>query len=228
MMLTPSEFGCDSTGAHLCVWVIVVFFVHRTALLGTQTGTAHPVDPILPDKEYPAYPNLGFWALMVGYIAAIFGFGFIVFPIIDQNTGGNLSADKVFLLYIIGVAILIWLLFSALGTAIPAGAIAHQAGLWRALRRARYTFWRTAGWLLVGPGLIYGLGFGLLAAADAAGLHANLPGTIAGLRISDILDYLVINTLVVGLATSTVAATLSHSYLIGEKRIAAQEASVQG
>lgn len=157
--------------------MILVFFAHLAALLGTQTAAALTVDPILPEKDYPTVPKFGFRTLMRGNRAIFFGLAFLILPIIVQGGGSELSKDHVLGPFLLAMVMPVWFLFSALGTAIPASASAHKTG-----------FWRRAGWLLPGPGVIYGLGFGLEFAAHAAGLYAHLPGSLASLPMTDSLN----------------------------------------
>ncbi|MEM6890028.1 MAG: hypothetical protein AAF636_18105 [Pseudomonadota bacterium] len=118
--------------------------------------------------------------------------------------------------------------FLALGTAIPAAAITHHAGLLRVLRRARYTFLQTAANLLVGPGLICGLVLGVTITAEAFGFYISIPGELAGVSFVTIAEHLVFGFLTTGLAVSATAAILSDAYLIGEKRLSGLETQGTG
>ncbi|WP_375228287.1 hypothetical protein [Roseobacter sp. S98] len=208
--------GGGAAGAKLVLSALILFMLHRTILLGSPSGAVSPVDPVLPDTDYPAQPKLKFWLLMAGIslmgIFLILGSYTVIQPLAARQ---NLGPDGHIGLALLAALIPYWIFLALFGTAVPAAVIDHKAGLGPALKRARVSFFRLLFGLFMGPGLIWVLLLVLGALLKTVGVYSY-----DWIHLSDFTAMgLVIEFLLFGFgqgfALAVTAAVLSRAYLRG-------------
>ena len=205
-----------AAGAKLVLSGWILFMLHRTILLGSPSGTAVPVDPVLPETDYPAQPKLKFWLLMAGIslmgIFLILGSYTVIQPLAARL---NLGPDANIGLAFLASLVLYWIFLTLFGTAVPAAVIDHQAGLGPALRRARVSFFRVGSGLIFGPGLIWALIISLGYLLETFGGYSSSWVQLSDFTATGLVIEFLLFGFGQGFALAVTAAVLSRAYLRG-------------
>ncbi|MDW3222485.1 MAG: hypothetical protein R8G34_06275 [Paracoccaceae bacterium] len=219
------DTGFNTLVPKMFLWTYVLFLLHRTILLGSPSGPAVPVDAILPNVSYPKNPPFKMWVLVGGLVVTMIALMVGLINLLDPLAAAlSFDKDQRFGLMFMFFIPIYWLILALFGTAIPATALNHETSLWAALRRARYTVFSVAFALLLGPGLIILLSIAALVFFEALGVYS--------LDWSHLKDFTPLGVAIEiavlgpwqGFAAALTAAILSHAYLRGLKRLAAQAA----
>lgn len=219
------DTGFNTLVPKMFLWTYVLFLLHRTILLGSPSGPAVPVDAILPNASYPKNPPFKMWVLVGGLVVTIMALFFALYALLGPLASTlNFDHDQHGGLVMMFFAPIYWIILALFGTAIPATALNHETSLWAALRRARYTVFSVAFALLFGPGLIILLSIAALVFFEDLGVYS-----LDWSHLNDFTPLGVAIEIAVlgpwqGFAAALTAAILSHAYLRGLKRLAAQAA----
>lgn len=219
------DTGLNTLIPKMFLWTYVLFLLHRTILLGSPSGPAVPVDTILPNAFYPKSPPIKMWLLMAGLVLTMIALMFGLLALFEPIAASlNFDKDQHLGMMIVFFVPIYWLILALFGTAIPATALNHETSLWAALRRARYTVFSVAFALLLGPGLIILLSIAALVFFEDLGIYS-----LDWSHLNDFTPLGVAIEIAVlgpwqGFAAALTAAILSHAYLRGLKRLAAQAA----
>lgn len=193
----------------LMIWSIVAISAHGTVLIGsTDLGLGKT------KKLFGAFV----WRSFVLLLLCLIPYLVVVYLIYD---GGSIYKSGIVALPVLGLAALV--IFSLLGTWLPAVVANGNRGIGTAIDRAERSFFYAAGRLLVGPGLLQ---ITLVIVALLAYTKGILSGEVfgaAGLSIVDLI-WIPANYAAQAYSVTMVAVILSRAYLKAE---AAATPSVQ-
>ena len=151
-MLLPS--GSLSGGTSFIVNTILIYYLHRQVLFGPSglfVGRGLRAGDVLIPKD-----SFGRFVLVSGLFALMFALpaGFVAYKW-SMLSRGQFDKTQFFGMMVIVSFLLLWVLLSALGTALPAAASRLSFSLGRAWRAGRKTGLRVAGQLILFPGVTF-------------------------------------------------------------------------